>query len=101
MTDMHSRPTDTAIPVVRGNTAPQPAVASPGDTVARLNGLLQHSQCVLYIHIGKAAYRVKELLPFDDQFLLCVLTDSEVVRALVRWDHAFLFYLVGSQPFTL
>jgi hypothetical protein len=101
MTDMHSRPTETSLPVVRGSTAPQPAIAGPGDTAARLNGLLQHSQCTLYIHIGKSAYRVKELLPFDEQFLLCVLADSELVRALVRWDHAFLFYLVGSVPFTV
>ena len=100
MTEMHDQATQV-VPVVRGNTAPQPAIAGPGDTAARMNGLMQHSQCALYIHIGQKAYRVKELLPFDDQFIICGLTDSEIVRALVRWDHAFLFYLVGGAPFTI
>ena len=86
-------------------TVSAPAVASPGDMAGRINALLAHSPATLFIHIGKAAYRVRQIVPLDDQWYHAWVYESgerEDIKIAVRWTTPLVFYPLSTpQPFTL
>ncbi len=94
MTDnLHTADT-MSVPIVH-----KPAIASMGDTIARLNALLEHSSLGLYVNIGKIGFRIRQFQPWNDEYLICLVAESDVARLIIRWDTVLFTSLTGKMPF--